>query len=137
MPRCCRSTRVSLRTPPVRGSRRTQIQALDRTQPGLPLKKGRGATDVMGGQIVDATIVDARRPRLTEAEKAVVKGGGTPEDWKPSRTRQIDRDGRWTLKRGRKRPTPPEGAKRIATGEILVPAFGYKNHLSMDRPARV
>lgn len=88
----------------------------------------------MGGQIVDATIVEARRPRLTEAEKAVVKGGGTPEGWKPARTRQIDRDGRWTLKRGRKRPAPPEGGtKRIATGEILVPAFGYKNHLSIDR----
>lgn len=87
----------------------------------------------MGGQIVDATIIEARRPRLSEAEKAVVKGGGTPEDWKPARTRQVDRDGRWTLKRGRKRPAPPEGeAKRVA-GEILVPAFGYKNHLSIDR----
>ena len=88
----------------------------------------------MGGQIVDATIVEARRPRLSEPEKAVVKGGSTPGDWKPARTRQIDRDGRWTLKRSRKRPTPPEGgAKRIATGQILVPAFGYKNHLSIDR----
>lgn len=88
----------------------------------------------MGGQIVDATIVEARRPRLNETEKAVVKGGGTPEGWKPARTRQVDRDGRWTLKRGRKRPAPPEGGtKRIATGEILVPAFGYKNHLSIDR----
>ena len=73
-------------------------------------------------------------PRLAAAEKAVVKGGGTPEGWKPARTRQVDRDGRWTLKRGRKRPAPPEGgAKRIASGEILVPAFGYKNHLSIDR----
>ena len=48
----------------------------------------------MGGQIVDATIVEARRPRLTQAEKGVVKGGGVPEDWKPARTRQIDREGR-------------------------------------------
>jgi hypothetical protein len=31
-----------------------------------------------GGQIVDATIVEARRPRLTQAEKEVVKGGGVP-----------------------------------------------------------
>jgi transposase, IS5 family len=66
----------------------------------------------MGGQIVDATIVEARRPRLSEAEKAIVKGGGTPEGWKPARTRQVDRDGRWTLKRGRKRPTPPDAARR-------------------------
>jgi IS5 family transposase len=88
----------------------------------------------MGGQIVDATIVEARRPRLTETEKAIVKGGGTPEEWKPARSRQVDRDGRWTLKRGRKRPAPPGGeTQRVATGEILVPAFGYKNHLSIDR----
>jgi transposase len=63
----------------------------------------------MGGQIVDATIVEARRPRLTQAEKEVVKGGGVPEDWKPARTRQIDREGRWTLKRGKRKPTLPGG----------------------------
>ena len=33
-----------------------------------------------GGQIVDATIVEARRPRLTQAEKDMVKSGGVPED---------------------------------------------------------
>jgi transposase, IS5 family len=49
----------------------------------------------MGGQIVDATIVEARRPRLNEAEKAIVKGGGTPEEW--------------TLKRSRKRPGAARG----------------------------
>jgi transposase, IS5 family len=87
----------------------------------------------MGGQIVDATIVEARRPRLNETEKAVVKGGGTPEGWKPARTRQVDRDGRWTLKRGRRRPAPPGGETKRVAGEILVPAFGYKNHLSIDR----
>jgi transposase, IS5 family len=87
----------------------------------------------MGGQIVDATIVEARRPRLNETEKAVVKGGGTPEGWKPARTRQVDRDGRWTLKRGRKRLAPPDGETKRVAGEILVPAFGYKNHLSIDR----
>ena len=46
----------------------------------------RGYLD-MKGQIVDATIVEARRPRVTQAEKGVVKGGGVPEDWKPARTR--------------------------------------------------
>lgn len=86
-----------------------------------------------GGQIVDATIVEARRPRLTQAEKDVVKGGGIPEDWKPARTRQIDREGRWTLKRGKKRPTPPSGSARGATPEIAVPMFGYKNHIGIDR----
>jgi transposase, IS5 family len=86
-----------------------------------------------GGQIVDATIVEARRPRLTQAEKDVVKGGGVPEGWKPARTRQIDRDGRWTLKRGRKKPTPPGGSARMVGPEIAVPMFGYKNHVGIDR----
>jgi len=87
----------------------------------------------MGGQIVDATVIEARRPRLTQDEKAIVKGGGTPESWAPAKTRQVDRDGRWTLKRGRKRPPPEGGAQRAAAPEILVPAFGYKNHVSIDR----
>jgi hypothetical protein len=60
----------------------------------------------MGGQIVDATVIEARRPRLTKAEMDILKGGGTPFDWKPARRAQIDRDGRWTIKRGRKREAP-------------------------------
>jgi hypothetical protein len=41
-----------------------------------------------------------------------------------------DRDARWTLKRGR--------VQRLADGrpkgsEIMVPAFGYKNHVATDR----
>jgi len=55
----------------------------------------------MGGQIVDATVVEARRPRLSREEKATIKGGGTPADWGPTKTAQMDRDGRWTIKRGR------------------------------------
>jgi IS5 family transposase len=87
----------------------------------------------MGGQIVDATVVEARRPRLNRAEKETIKGGGVPANWKPARTRQIDRDGRWTLKRGKKKPTPPGGSARAAAPEIAVPMFGYKNHVGIDR----
>jgi IS5 family transposase len=87
----------------------------------------------MGGQIVDATVVEARRPRLTKDEKASLRDGGTPESWSKARTRQIDRDGRWTMKRGRK-ATPPEGGpQRQVAAEIAVPMFGYKNHLGIDR----
>jgi IS5 family transposase len=85
----------------------------------------------MGGQIVDATVVEARRPRLTKDEKVTVRGGGTPSGWSTARTRQIDRDGRWTIRRGKK--APPEGAPRQAVGEIAVPVFGYKNHIGIDR----
>jgi Transposase DDE domain len=57
---------------------------------------------------------------------------GTPADWKPARRVQIDRDGRWTIKRGKKRETAPgEGHKRQI--EIAVPVFGYKNHIDIDR----
>jgi transposase, IS5 family len=86
----------------------------------------------MGGQIVDATVIEARRPRLTQAEKDKIKGGGVPSEWKPARRAQIDRDGRWTIKRGRKREAAPgAGPKRQI--EIAVPAFGYKNHIGIDR----
>ncbi|MBV9530625.1 MAG: IS5 family transposase [Bradyrhizobium sp.] len=85
----------------------------------------------MGGQIVDATVIEARKPRLTRDEKATLRAGGTPSGWSKARTRQIDRDGRWTLKRGRKQ-TPPEGTKRQGA-EIAVPVFGYKNHIDIDR----
>jgi transposase, IS5 family len=89
----------------------------------------------MGGQIVDATIIEARRPRLTEAEKETIKGGGVPAEWKPARRAQIDRDGRWTLKRGKKRQGPAAGGgqKRAMLSELVIPAFGYKNHVGIDR----
>lgn len=86
----------------------------------------------MGGQILDATVVQARPARLTAEEKAVIRGGGTPPGWSPARRAQIDRDARWTLKRGRKRP-PPEGGSQRQAVEIAVPVFGYKSHIGIDR----
>ncbi len=85
----------------------------------------------MGGQIVDASIVAAPRQRMTEGERAIVKGGGLPEGWqaKPAKLAQKDRDARWTLKRGR-RKRGPDG---VLMAEIAVPVFGYKNHIGTDR----
>ncbi|MBV9734564.1 MAG: IS5 family transposase [Acidisphaera sp.] len=85
----------------------------------------------MGGQIVDATVIEARRPRLTRDEKQTLRDGVTPVGWSKARGRQIDRDGRWTIKRGKKTP-PPEGAQRQAAIQIAVPVFGYKNHIGID-----
>jgi transposase, IS5 family len=88
----------------------------------------------MGGQIVDATVVQARPARLTAEEKAAIRRGDTPDDWPPARRAQIDRDARWTLKRGRKRPAAKEGTpKKRQAIEIAVPVFGYKNHVGIDR----
>lgn len=87
----------------------------------------------MGGQIVDASVIEARRPRLSAEEKTTVRSGATPSGWSEARTRQIDRDGRWTIKRGRKQLPPAGETQRQAAGEIAVPVFGYKNHLAIDR----
>ena len=86
----------------------------------------------MGGQIIDATVIAARRPHLSKAEKDTLKGGGTPAAWPKARRAQIDTDGRWTIKRGRKREAG-DGQKRQAQTDIAVPMFGYKNHIGIDR----
>ncbi len=87
----------------------------------------------MGGQIVDATVIQARRPRLTRGEKATIKGGGVPEDWSQAKRAQMDTDGRWTLKRGRKRAADRSGLQERTETELVIPVFGYKNHLGIDR----
>jgi hypothetical protein len=87
----------------------------------------------MGWQIIDATVIEARRPRLDPNEKQTVRDGGTPAGWSKARARQIDCDGRWTIKRGRKSLPPTDGASRRLASEIVIPVFGYKNHLGIDR----
>ncbi len=67
----------------------------------------------------------AQTPHTSRAkdEKAVLHEGVTPAGWSTARARQIDRDGRWTIKRGRK-ARPPESAPRQAATQIAVPVFG-------------
>jgi hypothetical protein len=87
----------------------------------------------MGGQIVDATVIQARRPRLSKDEKATVKDGGVPAGWSKAKRAQMDTDGRWTLKRGRKRSPEHSGSHERSRSELVIPVFGYKNHLGIDR----
>ncbi|HEX6347787.1 MAG TPA: IS5 family transposase [Candidatus Dormibacteraeota bacterium] len=89
----------------------------------------------MGGQIVDATIVAAPRQRNTQAEKAAIKAGRVPEGWadRPAKLRQKDRDARWTVKFSKAKPRE-DGAPQA---DLAVPAFGYKNHVSIDRRHRL
>ncbi len=70
----------------------------------------------MGGQIIDATIVNAPRQRDSRDDNDRIKQGETPPDWEaqPAKRRQKDVDARWTKKHGRT-------------------YFGYKNHISMDQ----
>ncbi|MEC5293889.1 MULTISPECIES: transposase, partial [unclassified Aurantimonas] len=86
----------------------------------------------MGGQIVDATIVAAPKQRNSEDEKAAIKAGEVPQAWKdnPAKLRQKDRDARWTVKFSKAKPAAPGKPQHI---DIAVPAFGYKDHVSIDR----
>ena len=85
----------------------------------------------MGGQIIDASIVAAPKQRNTDGEKAEIKAGCIPEAWKakPAKLRQKDRDARWTMKWSKAKPSD-DGAPRL---DLAVPAFGYKNHIGIDR----
>jgi transposase, IS5 family len=89
----------------------------------------------MGGQIIDASIVAAPKQRNSEGEKREIKEGRIPADWarKPAKLRQKDRDARWTVKYTKAKPSE-DGVPRI---DLAVPAFGYKNHLGIDRRHRL
>jgi transposase, IS5 family len=89
----------------------------------------------MGGQIVDATIVAAPKQRNTDGEKREIKEGRIPAEWakKPAKLRQKDRDARWTVKYTKAKPSE-DGAPRV---DLAVPAFGYKNHIGIDRRHRL
>ena len=85
----------------------------------------------MGGQIIDAAIVACPKQRNTEGEKAEIRAGRIPQTWttKPAKLAQKDRDARWTVKFSKAKPAE-DGSKRI---DLAVPAFGYKNHITIDR----
>lgn len=89
----------------------------------------------MGGQIVDASIVAAPKQRNTEAEKVAIKAGRIPPEWAkhPAKLRQKDRDACWTVKFSKAKPRE-DGTTQA---DIAVPAFGYKNHISIDRRHRL
>ena len=80
----------------------------------------------MGGQIMDASIVEAPRQRNNQEEKEAIKSGDLPKSWEdsPAKLRQKDRSARWTMKRGR---------KTDSQSQLMVPAFGYKSHINIDR----
>lgn len=86
----------------------------------------------MSGQIVDATIVAAPKQRNTLEEKAAIKDGGVPESWKdkPAKCAQKDRDARWTVKYTKAKPREDGSLPPV---DLAIPAFGYKNHIAIDR----
>jgi len=85
----------------------------------------------MSGQIVDASLIAAPKQRNSAAQKAEIKAGRIPEDWKdkPAKLAQKDRDARWTLVFGKARERE-DGTHHV---DIAIPVFGYKSHASIDR----
>jgi len=66
------------------------------------------------GQIVDASLVQARIQRNKREEAETVKEGTMPLSWKPHMRAQKDIDATWTKKHGKNH-------------------FGYKQHASVDK----
>lgn len=89
----------------------------------------------MSGQIIDASIVAAPKQRNSDGEKRDIKEGRIPPEWanKPAKLRQKDRDARWTVKYTKAKPSE-DGNPRV---DLAIPAFGYKNHLGIDRRHRL
>ena len=89
-----------------------------------------------GGQIVDATIIQAPRQHNSQDEKAAIKADEIPEGWKdkPAKLAQKDRDARWTVKYSKaKQPTETPTSAATKQHDIAIPMFGYKNHAGIDR----
>ncbi|WP_237907539.1 IS256 family transposase [Azospirillum brasilense] len=93
----------------------------------------------LGGQIIDASIVEAPRQRLTREEKRQIRDGEDPP-WPPAKARQKDTQARWTVKRGRVKAKPGptlDGSEARMVEGLLIPAFGYKSHITIDRRFRL
>jgi transposase, IS5 family len=92
----------------------------------------------LGGQLIDASIIEAPRQRLTVEEKRQIRSGEQP-DWPAAKARHKDTEARWTVKRGRVKTKPGpilERRGQFAEG-LLIPVFGYKSHINTDRRHRL
>ncbi|QCO00434.1 hypothetical protein D3093_35700 (plasmid) [Azospirillum argentinense] len=88
----------------------------------------------LGGQIIDASIVEVYRQRLTREEKRQIRDGEDPP-WPPDKAHQKDTQARWTVRRGRgKAKLGPtfDGSEARLVEELLIPAFGDKSHITID-----
>ena len=96
-----------------------------------------------GGRVSGDERPDHRRHDRRRAEAAQHRGEkrddqGRPHSArsgrsKPAKLRQKDRDARWTVKYTKAKPSE-DGAPRV---DLAIPAFGYKNHIGIDRRHRL
>ncbi|MCW2264236.1 hypothetical protein M2305_000183 [Gluconobacter cerinus] len=89
----------------------------------------------MSGQILDATLVAAPKPRNTNTERVDLRAERIPEDWqdKPAKLSHKDRHARWTLTLT-KAKRQDDGM--IPATDLAIPFFGYKSHVFIDRKFR-
>lgn len=75
-----------------------------------------------GGQIIDATIIQAPKQHNNQDEKEAIKAGEIPEELRvrPARQMQKDRDARWTVKYS-KAKQPTETPISALTGNTILP----------------
>jgi len=93
----------------------------------------------LGGQIVDASIMEVPRQRLTRKEKQQIRDGEDPP-WPTAKARQKDTQARWTVKRGRVKAKPGpalDGSEARMVEGLLIPSFSYKSHINIDRRFRL
>lgn len=86
-----------------------------------------------GGQIVDATMIAAPKQRNDDGEKAAIKEAKSADEIgpdKPAKAAQKDTNARWTVKYSKAKP---DADGMVRQRDIAIPAFGYKNHTSIDR----
>jgi transposase, IS5 family len=91
---------------------------------------------MMGGQIVDATIVSAPRQHNTDEERRAIRAGEIPQEWqnKPAKLAQKDRDARWTVKYSKaKKPVDTPSSTAAKQHDIAIPLFGFKSHASIEQ----
>jgi len=80
----------------------------------------------------DGIDIAAPKQHNTKEEKDTLKAGRVPDAWKdkPAKLRQKDRDARWTVKFTKAKP---QADGTMPAVDIAIPAFGYQNHISIDR----
>ncbi len=85
---------------------------------GMTAQLDRQGYIARGGQIVDATLVPVPKQHNRKGEKALIKEGAMPIEWKPAKRRQKDIDTTWTKKHGKS-------------------LFGYKLSINVDNKYKV
>jgi IS5 family transposase len=77
---------------------------------------------IKGGVMIDATLVEVPRQRNGREENALIKQGGTPEEWKtqPRKLAQKDVEARWTKKNHQTYYGYKDHVKTSATTKLIL-----------------